>query len=105
MRNRGVRVAIAKGCHDGMNLKERDGETVIEFRKNETQALMDEELENVSGGAEGYWGGTATGVTCTDPACLYAGPHTARQYYDRVDNEITFGRLEVFCGKCGKQLQ
>ncbi len=77
---------------------------MIEFKRNETQALSDEELENVSGGTEGYWGGSATGIACNNPNCLYPGPHTARQYYDRTGSEITFGRLEVYCGKCGKQL-
>jgi len=78
---------------------------MIEFKKDEIQTLSDDELENVAGGVEGYWGGSATGITCDDPNCLYQGPHTARQYYDRTDNVITFGRLEVYCGKCGKQLQ
>ena len=78
---------------------------MIEFKKSETQAISDDELEGVSGGTEGYWGGTATGAVCTDPLCRYEGPHIARQYYDRTDNTITFGRLEVYCGKCGKQIQ
>ncbi len=78
---------------------------MIEFKRNETQALADDELDAVSGGTEGYVGGSATGVTCSDPNCQYAGPHIARQYYDRVGNEITLGRVEVFCGKCGKRLQ
>ena len=84
---------------------ERERMLVIEFKKNDAQTLSDEDMENVTGGEEGYWGGTATGVSCTNPRCLYAGPHTARQYYDLNGSTYTFGRLEVFCGKCGKQLQ
>ena len=78
---------------------------MIEFKRNESKSLSDAELENVSGGVEGYWPGTATGITCDDPNCRYEGPHAARQYFDRTDNTITFGRMEVYCGKCGKQLK
>ena len=78
---------------------------MIEFKRNDAQTLRDEDLEVVTGGEEGYWGGTATGVTCPNPLCLYEGPHIARKYYDREGSTIKLGRLEVFCGKCGLQLQ
>ena len=84
------------------DLQERKDEAVIEFKRNETQALTDDELDAVSGGTEEFWGGSATGVTCSDSNCQYAGPHIAKQYYDRVDNVITIGRLEVYCGRCKK---
>ncbi len=76
---------------------------MIEFKKDETQPLPDEELEGVSGGTEGYWVGSATGKTCTN--CFYKGPHIARQYYDVVGNDYTLGRVEVFCGKCKQKIQ
>ena len=68
--------------------------TMMEFKQNDAQALSDEELGGVTGGTEGYWGGSATGKTC---ACGCAGPHPARQYYDydATDNSYTVTRLEV----------